>query len=94
MIGSDSSSDSQLAQAAPQRARLQTEELGCPTAPLDTPHRRRQHSLDVVALDLFEIREMFELRSAMAFATLPQNSLLWQKLKTLRDEHVSLLKNI
>ena len=46
------------------------------------------------ALDLFEIREMFELRSAMAFATSPQNSLLWQKLETLRDEHVSLLKDI
>jgi DNA-binding GntR family transcriptional regulator len=46
------------------------------------------------ALDLFEIREMFELRSAIAFATLPQNSLLWQKLETLHDEHVSLLKDI
>lgn len=46
------------------------------------------------ALDLFEIREMFELRSAIAFATLPQNSLLWRRLETLRDEHVSLLKDI
>jgi len=46
------------------------------------------------ALDLFEIREMFELRSAMAFAMLPQNSLLWQKLEALREEHVSLLREI
>jgi len=46
------------------------------------------------ALDLFEIREMFELRSAIAFATLPQSSLLWRRLETLRDEHVSLLKDI
>ena len=46
------------------------------------------------ALELFEIREMFELRSAMAFVTLPQSSLLWQKLEALRDEHVSLLKDI
>jgi DNA-binding GntR family transcriptional regulator len=46
------------------------------------------------ALELFEIREMFELRSAVAFATLPQSSLLWQKLEALRDEHLSLLKDI
>lgn len=46
------------------------------------------------ALELFEIREMFELRSAMAFVTLPQSSLLWQKLDALRGEHVSLLKDI
>jgi DNA-binding GntR family transcriptional regulator len=46
------------------------------------------------ALDLFEIREMFELRSAMAFATLPEDSLHWQKLEALRDEHVALLKDI
>ncbi len=29
------------------------------------------------ALELFEIREMFELRSARAFAELPENSRLW-----------------
>jgi DNA-binding GntR family transcriptional regulator len=46
------------------------------------------------ALELFEIREMFELRSAMAFAALPGASLHWQKLETLREEHVSLLNNI
>lgn len=46
------------------------------------------------ALDLFEIREMFELRSAMAFATLPEDSLHWQKLEALREEHVALLTDI
>jgi DNA-binding GntR family transcriptional regulator len=46
------------------------------------------------ALDLFEIREMFELRSAVAFATLPADSWHWQKLEALRDEHVALLRDI
>lgn len=46
------------------------------------------------ALDLFEIREMFELRSAMAFATLPEDSLHWQKLEALRDEHADLLRDM
>ena len=31
------------------------------------------------ALELFEIREMFESRSAIAFATLPESSPLWQR---------------
>ena len=46
------------------------------------------------ALDLFEIREMFELRSAVAFAILPEDSLHWQKLETLREEHTALLRDI
>ena len=46
------------------------------------------------ALDLFEIREMFELRSARAFAALPQSSLLWQKMETLRNDHQALLCDI
>ncbi|MGL4963202.1 MAG: GntR family transcriptional regulator [Inquilinus sp.] len=46
------------------------------------------------ALDLFEIREMFELRSARAFAALPENSSLWPKIEALREEHVSLLQDI
>ena len=33
------------------------------------------------ALELFEIREMFELRSAIAFAALPESSPLWQQLE-------------
>ena len=35
------------------------------------------------ALDLFEIREMFELRSARAFAALPENSSLWPKIEEI-----------
>jgi DNA-binding GntR family transcriptional regulator len=46
------------------------------------------------ALELFEIREMFEVRSAQAFASLPRSSLLWQDLAALRAEHVQLLKEI
>jgi DNA-binding GntR family transcriptional regulator len=46
------------------------------------------------ALELFEIREMFELRSARAFATQPQNSSLWNQLAALRLEHVALLAEI
>jgi DNA-binding GntR family transcriptional regulator len=46
------------------------------------------------ALELFEIREMFELRSAKAFAALPPTSPLWKQLELLRREHVSLLAEI
>jgi len=46
------------------------------------------------ALELFEIREMFEIRSARAFASLPQSSPLWQEILGLRDEHLSLLGEI
>lgn len=46
------------------------------------------------ALELFEIREMFELRSARAFADLPAESPLWRELQALRDEHVALLADI
>ena len=46
------------------------------------------------ALELFEIREMFELRSAMAFAALPDNSPLWRQIEALREEHLSLLNEI
>ena len=46
------------------------------------------------ALELFEIREMFELRSAIAFAALPEDSPLWQRLDALRDEHVALLREV
>jgi DNA-binding GntR family transcriptional regulator len=46
------------------------------------------------ALELFEIREMFELRSAIAFAAQPEISPLWQRLESLREEHVSLLREI
>jgi len=46
------------------------------------------------ALELFEIREMFELRSAIAFAALPESSPLWQRLESLQEEHLSLLREI
>jgi DNA-binding GntR family transcriptional regulator len=46
------------------------------------------------ALELFEIREMFELRSARKFASLPQTSPLWDQLISLRGEHVALLSEI
>jgi DNA-binding GntR family transcriptional regulator len=46
------------------------------------------------ALGLFEIREMFELRSARIFAALPSSSPLWQQMEALREEHLLLLANI
>lgn len=46
------------------------------------------------ALELFEIREMFELRSARAFGALPKSSPLWRQVEALRDEHVALLGEI
>jgi DNA-binding GntR family transcriptional regulator len=46
------------------------------------------------ALELFELREMFELRSAKAFAALPPGSPLWEQLEELRGEHLALLKEI
>jgi DNA-binding GntR family transcriptional regulator len=46
------------------------------------------------ALELFEIREMFELRSAREFVALSKDSPLWEKLEALRGEHLSLLEEI
>lgn len=46
------------------------------------------------ALELFEIREMFELRSAKAFAALPDASPLWEQLEGLRRKHLILLGEI
>ena len=46
------------------------------------------------ALELFEIREMFELRSAKAFSALPAASPLWEELEMQRTEHVTLLDRI
>ena len=43
------------------------------------------------ALELFEIREMFELRSARALAGLPESSPIWDQLARLREEHLALL---
>jgi DNA-binding GntR family transcriptional regulator len=46
------------------------------------------------ALELFDIREMFELRSALAFGALPEDSPQWETLETLRVEHETLLADI
>jgi len=46
------------------------------------------------ALELFEIREMFEVRSALRFAALPDTSPAWRLMEDLRLEHVALLKQI
>jgi len=46
------------------------------------------------ALELFEIREMFELRSARCFASLPETSPLWKQMDSLREEHVLLLDHV
>ena len=46
------------------------------------------------ALELFEIRMLFELRSAQSFATLPRASPLWKKLTALRQEHLTLQDQI
>ena len=46
------------------------------------------------ALELFEIREMFELRSAVAFASLPKTSPYWREIKELREEHLNVLEDI
>ena len=46
------------------------------------------------ALELFEIREMFELRSARAFAALPIDSSYWLQIEELREEHLTLLAEI
>lgn len=46
------------------------------------------------ALELFEIRELFELRSCRLFAAFPDNSPLWRDIGRLREEHLALLCDI
>jgi DNA-binding GntR family transcriptional regulator len=46
------------------------------------------------ASELYAIREIFELRSALAFARLAKASPLWRKLRAIREEHVALLREI
>lgn len=46
------------------------------------------------ALELTEIREMFELRSAAAFAVLPQDDPAWAELALLESEHHALARAI
>ncbi len=49
---------------------------------------------DSFALELTEIREMFELRSASAFAALPRDNPAWEALDLLEAEHHELLADI
>ena len=46
------------------------------------------------AMELFEIREMFELRSAQALAALPPSAPIWKELLALKGEHHDLLAEI
>lgn len=46
------------------------------------------------AIELFEIREMFELRSARAFAKLAPGAPQWQQVAALKAEHGALLDEI
>lgn len=46
------------------------------------------------ALELFEVRELFETRSAISFATKPLDSPAWIELKEIELEHRKLLRNI
>ena len=46
------------------------------------------------ALELFEIREIFELRSALAFARQPASASAWKNLAKLEAEHHDLLRDI
>ncbi|MDR3476353.1 MAG: GntR family transcriptional regulator [Devosia sp.] len=46
------------------------------------------------ALELFDIRELFELRSALVFTALPDDSPLWPRLRAIRREHEQLLAEI
>lgn len=46
------------------------------------------------AMELFEIREMFETRSALALSELPPSAPVWVRLKTIEREHHDLLGQI
>ena len=46
------------------------------------------------ALELFEIREMFEMRSARLFAALPDGSPVWKQIQSMRAAHLELLADI
>lgn len=46
------------------------------------------------ARELFDVREMFELRSAEKFADLPATDPVWEKLDSLEHQHVELIAEI
>ncbi|MEQ1901445.1 MAG: GntR family transcriptional regulator [Devosia sp.] len=45
-------------------------------------------------LELFEVREMYELRSATTFAALPDDAPQWRQIDGLRAEHEELLTQV
>jgi DNA-binding GntR family transcriptional regulator len=46
------------------------------------------------ATELFEIRELFEQRSAMALLSLPATAPIWTRLRAMEREHLDLLRDI
>ena len=46
------------------------------------------------ALELFEVRELFEIRSAKAFAAQPRGAPAWEALAAIEAEHLRLRKDI
>jgi len=45
------------------------------------------------AEELFEVREMFELRSAQRFVAIPERDAAWAKLALIEQEHLDLLED-
>lgn len=46
------------------------------------------------AMELFEIREMFEMRSALALVSMQKSEPIWSRLRAIKIEHQDLLENI
>ena len=46
------------------------------------------------ALELFEVRELFEIRSAKVFALQPPEAAAWRKLRALEAEHLQLQADV
>ena len=46
------------------------------------------------AMELFEVREMFEPRSAQTFAALPPEAPAWKTLKSLQNDHLALQQDL
>lgn len=49
---------------------------------------------EAFAVELFEVREMFEMRAASAFAGLPEGHPWWRELTAIEAEHRALLADI
>lgn len=49
---------------------------------------------EAFALELFEVREMFEVRSARTFVRLPRDHPVWTDLRAIEREHRALLDDI